>query len=399
MPSKAQYAVGLDVGSAHTRCVICIVEDAQIRFLGKGEIETIGCAKGRIADSQALSACIHSAVQQAEADAQATIDSLVVGIGGSSVDGSNRRGVYEFGRPREITKDDMAYAADRAAHGRFESDVSLLHVFLQDFTVDGRAGFRNPKGAVCGRLEANVHIATVSTQEHDNLVRAVHQAHFAVEDTVFEPVAAAYAAILPEDRHRGIALIDIGLDSTDIVVYDGDAVVLIKSIPVCGDHLTRDVAFGMKVGYEDAERLKREYGCAILGLTADNSLIEVPSLEGRAPREAPRRQLNDILEARAEQLFDILRSELVKAGMEKSLYEGVVLTGGGAQLNGMCDMAERVLNFQSRNGLPVGIEDWPDQLNNVEWTVAAGLAMYSGRLKSMREWKPKAQGLAGLILR
>jgi len=399
VPNKPQYAVGLDAGSGHTRCVICVVEDSQIRFLGKGEIESIGWAKGRIADPQAVSACIHSAVQQAEADAQVAVDSLVAGVAGSSVDGDNRRGVYEFGRPREVTKDDLTYAADRAAHGRFESDVSLLHVFLQDFTVDGRAGFRNPKGAVCARLEANVHIATVNSQEHDNLVRAVHQAHFAVDETVFEPIASAYAAILPEDRSRGVALVDIGLHSTDFVVYDGDAVVLAKSIPICADHFTRDVAFGLKVTYEDAERLKREYGCAILGLTADNLLIEIPSLEGRAPREAPRRQLNDILEARAEQLFLYLQAEITKVGMEKSLFEGVVLTGGGAQLNGMCDMAERVLNFQTRNGLPLGIADWPEQIDNISWTAAAGLSMYSARLKSMREWKPKAQGLAGLILR
>lgn len=399
MSAKPQYAVGLDAGSAHTRCVICLVENASIRFLGKGEIDSIGWAKGRIADPQAVSACIHSAVQQAEADAQVAVDSLVLGVGGSSVDGANHRGIYEFGRPREVTGDDLAYAADRAARVRLENDQSLLHVFLQDFTVDGRAGFRNPKGAACSRLEANVHILTVSSQEHDTLIRTVHQAHFGVEETVFEPMAAAYAAVLPEDRNRGVALVDIGLHSTDFVVYDGDAVVIAKSMPICADHFTRDVAFGLKVSYEDAERLKREYGCAILGLTADNSLIEVPSLEGRPPREAPRRQLNDILEARAEQLFFMLRAELVKAGMEQSLFEGIVLTGGGAQLNGMCDMAERVLNFQTRNGLPVGIEDWPEQLDNISWTAAAGLSMYSGRLKSKREWKPKAPGLVGLILR
>ena len=134
-------------------------------------------------------------------------------------------------------------------------------------------------------------------------------------------------------------------------------------------------------------------------MTADNSLIEVPSLEGRPPREAPRRLLNDILEARAEQLFFFVRSELAKVGMEQSLLEGIVLTGGGALLNGMCDMAERCLNFQARNGLPVGIQDWPEELENVCWTGAAGLAMYSARLKSKREWKSKVPGLVGLILR
>ncbi len=396
--NKTQFAVGLDAGSSHTRCVICVVEESKLRFLGSGEIESIGWSKSRIADQEAVSTCIRSAVAQAEAQAQISVESLVVGIGGASVRGANNRGVYEFGRPRQISPDDLAYAADRAARVRLESDELLLHVFPQDFNVDGRAGYRNPKGATCSRLEANVHIMTASRQEHDNLLGAVQHSHYAVEDSVFEPVAAAYAAILPGDRIRGVALVDIGLHSTDVVVYDGDAVVAGASLPICGDHFTRDVAFGLKLTYEDADLVKRAYGCAILGLTADNSLIEIPSPEGREPREAPRKLLNDILDARAEQLFEMLRQELAGIGMEQGLLEGVVLTGGGAELNGMCDMAERVLNFETRNGLPQGIEDWPEELS-ASWTTAAGLAMYSGRIKGKREWKPKVPGLVGLILR
>src|SRR5205823_731483 len=147
----------------------CLIEDSHVRFLGKGEIESIGWTKSRIADQETVSACIHSAIQQAELDAQVSVESVVVGIGGGSIDGANHRGVYEFGRPRQITQDDLAYASDRGARVRLEHDLTLLHVFPQDFTVDGRAGYRNPKGASCARLEANVYIMTASTQEHDNL--------------------------------------------------------------------------------------------------------------------------------------------------------------------------------------------------------------------------------------
>jgi cell division protein FtsA len=396
---KPLYCVGLDCGSAYTRCVICVNEDGRLRFLGYGITESIGWAKGRIADPMAVSTCVQSAIQQAETDAQAVIDSVVAGVGGSTIEGGANRGVYEFGRPRPITQDELAFAADRASRVRLEDHRTLINVFPQDFNVDGRAGYRNPRGVTCTRLEANVYVLTVATQEHDSLITAVHHAHFGVEETIFEPAAAAYAAILPEDRARGVALLDIGLHSSDFIVYDGDAAVLALSLPLCADHFTRDVAFGLKVAYEDAERLKIEYGCAILGLTADNSLIEVPSPEGREPREAPRRILNDILEARAEQLFYMIKGELARIGMEQSLFEGIVLTGGGAMLNGMCDMAERVLNLQASNGLVHGIQDWPSQLDNPSWTVAAGLAMYSGRLKMKRESKPRAPGLVGLILK
>jgi cell division protein FtsA len=196
-----------------------------------------------------------------------------------------------------------------------------------------------------------------------------------------------------------VVVIDVGGQTTHLAVYDGDALLLAAALTVAGDHLTRDVSWLLKVNYEDAENLKREYGCAITGTESDRSLIEIPSNEGRAPREAPRIQLNEILEARAEEIFDRIYSEILRVGMEQSLLEGAILTGGGAMLPGMCDMAERILNCQARLGLAVGIEDWPAELDNPAWTVPAGLAMYSGRLRLKREWKRASPGIAGLVLR
>jgi cell division protein FtsA len=282
---------------------------------------------------------------------------------------------------------------------RLEEDRQVLQICPQDFTLDGRAGYRNPKGMACARLEANVHVVTASAQDHEGLVAAVHQGHLAVEESIFEGTAAAYAAVLPEDRARGVVVIDIGAQTTHLAVYDGDALLLAATLTVAGDHLTRDVSWLLKVNYEDAENLKREYGCAITGTESDRSLIEIPSNEGRAPREAPRIQLNEILEARAEEIYDRIYTEILRVGMEQSLLEGAILTGGGAMLPGMCDMAERILNCQARLGLAVGIEGWPPELDNPTWTVPAGLAMYSGRLRLKREWKRASPGIAGLVLR
>jgi cell division protein FtsA len=399
MSNSQRLAVGLDLGSSLTRCVICEMRDHKLKLLGFSEVPSRGWAKGRMADPSAASEIIRTAVEEAEKKAQTSVDAAVVGIAGTTVQGSNSRGLYEFGRPREIDPGDLGYAVELASRVRLDDDRLLLQVLPQDFTLDGRAGYRHPKKATCARLEANVHVVTVSTIEHQAVVSAVHQAHLAVEETIFEPIAAAYSCILQEDRSRGVALIDIGAQSTDLVVYDGESLLKAASLAISADHFTRDVAFGFNVNYEDAEKLKREYGCAILGLTSDNSLIEVPSPEGRAPREATRRQLNEILEARAEELFLYVRNELAKVGMEQALLEGVVLTGGGALLNGMCDMAERVLNCQARNGLPVGIEEWPDSINSPMWASAAGLAMYSGKLKLQKEWKRKVPGIMGLVLR
>jgi cell division protein FtsA len=214
-------------------------------------------------------------------------------------------------------------------------------------------------------------------------------------------MAAAYACLRPDARARGAALVDMGIQSTDLVIYEGDAMLLAASIPVWGDHLTRDIAAIFHVTYEDAECLKQEYGCALLGLTADSSLIEVPSPEGRPSREARRSELNEILEARAEELFLYVRSELRRVGMERHLFEGIILTGGGALLTGMCDMAEHVLDCQAANGLVTedDIGGWPEELKSPLWTTAAGLAMYSAKLKMHRPPARSVSGLMGFVLK
>lgn len=396
MPAKPKLAAGIDLGSTATRVVICALEEDSLRFLGHGEAPSNAFNRARINDPAALTESIRFALHEAELRAQVSPDSAVIGIGGS-VQGMNSRGLYEFGRRRDIEPDDLRYAIELGSRVRLEEDRQLLQVCPQDFTLDGRAGYRNPRNMSCARLEANVHVVTASSHDHEALVGAMHHAHLAVEESVFEAIAAAYACVLPEDRARGVAVIDIGAQSTHLAVYDGDALLLAAAIPVAGDHMTRDVSWLLKVNYDDAENLKKEYGCAMTGTESDSSLIEIPSAEGRAPREAPRVQLNEILEARAEEIFDRIYAEVRRVGMDQSLLEGAVLTGGGAQLAGMCDMAERMLNCQARNGLAVGIEGWPEVLDTPVWTTAAGLAMYSGRLRLKRDWKRVNTGLAALV--
>ena len=394
MTNKSKLAVGLDLGSTSTRIVICTLEDYGLRFLGYGEAPVQAWNKARLADQEALVQSIRFALHEAETRAQISLESALIGVGGC-VAGVNSRGVYEFGRRREIEPGDLRYAIELASRVRIEEERQVLQICPQDFTLDGRAGYRNPKGIVGARLEANVHIVTVSMQEHQALIAAVHQSHLAVEESVFEGIAAAYATVLREDRARGVAVIDIGSQSTELVVYEGDALLLATSIPVGGDHFTRDISWLFKVGYEYAEGLKREFGCAIADDTSDNSLIELPTPEGRGMREASRRQLNEILEARAEELFERIYNQILRVGMEQALLEGAVLTGGGAVLPGMCDVAEHVMNCQARNGLATGIEGWPRELDTPVWTSAAGLAMYSGRLKLKRDWKRASAAIAG----
>ena len=401
MANRSQFAVGLDAGSSRTRCVISLLEQSHIRYLSHGDAPAAGWAKGRLVDSAALSESIHQAILEAEHRAGVAVNAITLGIGGLEVSGAQSRGVYEFGRPREVTAEDLEYTITVASDVRLERDRMMLHVLPQDFTLDGHAGFRRPHKNLCSRLEAHVHIITAAQYEHQALVAAAQMAHVAVEETVYEPMAAAYACLRPEERTRGVALLDIGAYSTGLVVYDGEALMLGSSMPVFADRFTRDIAAIFHVSHDDAESLKQQYGCALLGLTSDSSLIEVPGHDGEPAREAYRSELNEILEARAEELFMHVRMELQRVGMERSLREGIVLTGGGALLNGMCDMAERVLDCQAVNGIVVeeDIGSWPEELKSVRWTTAAGLSMYSAKLKQRQAPTRIMSGLMGLVVK
>jgi cell division protein FtsA len=397
--ASALLAAGIDAGSWRTRCVIVALEGNSLRYLGHGEAASSGWHRGRVADQKRVSDSIQQAVRAAEQVAGLAVESAVVGLGGPTIWGFDSHWAYRFPRPREVSGDEMAFAIEKAAQVNLEHDRMILHICPQFFTVDGRPGVSDPTGMECTRLEANVHLVTTATQETQNVVAAMHQAALAVEETVYEPLAAAYAAVLPEERRRGVAVVDIGMQSTDLVIYDGDALVQATSLPVSGDHLTKDVAWGLCVAYEDAEELKCEYGCVPHTRAADNSTIVVPSRPQREGREVSRRELNRILDARSEELFAYVAQEIARVGMDRSLLEGVVLTGAVTLLDGMLDMAEQVLTCQARKGLPVGVKELPGPLHSPEWTTAVGLAMYSARLKLRRQMRRRPPGILGLIMR
>jgi cell division protein FtsA len=397
--TKVFPAIGLDLGSSRTRCVVCLVEDERLRFLGHGECQSRGWMKSRIADQNAVTECILEVLRQAEAHAQVSIEAATIGFGGTTVRGANSRSRIELGRPREIEQRDVNRALDRASKVQLREDRVVLQLFPQDFIVEDQPGHRDPRSMLAQRLEANAHLITGSVQEHNCLIGAVNQAHIAVEETVYEPIAAHFACILPEDRREGTALVDIGSQSTDVAVYYDESLQLASSLPICGDHFTRDVALAFRISLEEALLAKEEYGSATAEFTAENSLVEVTSAGDSESRELPRRLLNEIIEARASELFDYVKRELKRVGMERSLLGGAVLTGGGARLPGMCDMAETVLRCQARNGLPVGIRDWPAELDHPAWATAAGLAMYSAKLNVQGERERQSVGLLARILR
>ena len=368
-----------------TRLVVCALDNESLRYLAHAAVPARGWQRGQIADQNAVAATVQEAVRAAEAKAGEPVSSAVVGVGGPAVRSLQGRGVYEFGHRRPISREDLRWALHLAARPQEDEDRLILHVLPQDFTVDGRPPLPHPLNVDCLRLEAHALLITASTHEHQALVSSIHQASLKIEETVFEALAAAYACILPEERASGVALVDIGSHSTNACYYDGDSMLYATGLPISGDHFTRDLGELKALSYEESERLKIAHGCALLGLTADNIVIELPAEFGRPAREVSRRELIEILEARALQLFEIVENRRIRFARDLALREGVVLTGGGSQLEGMVEVAEKVMGCPARLGFPRGIENWPDELMTPVWTVAAGLSMYSARLQVRRD--------------
>jgi cell division protein FtsA len=400
MSTNSIFAAGVDAGSTYTRCVIALLEGERFRFLGYGRVPSRGWAKSRISDQQAVSDCILAAVEQAETMAQTAIETVVAGVGGLTVRGANSRGKWDMGRPREITQKDINRAMSQAMRVQMQEDRMLLQVMPQDFVVDEHPGFHDPRQMLGSVIEANAHLLTTSIQEHTNLVGAINRAHLGVDETIFEAIAACYASVLPEERREGVAVIDIGQHSTELVCYYGESGQLASTIRLCGDHFSRDLAHALRIPLEAAAVVKEQFGSAIATGTAENSLVEIPGSDtGREPRDAPRRFINEILESRTVELFEMVRGELARFGMQRALSNGLVICGAGALLSGICDVAERVLECPVRMGLAQGILDWPEELNDPEWTTVAGLAMYSARLRSQVDVEKQAVGVLGRILR
>ncbi len=385
MPKPPSYLVGLDLGSSLTRCVAGMEENGRVRCVSYGAARSGGWRKGVIIDQDPVVESIKQAVLEAEANGGLAIESAVVGVGATVTSALSRGSVSLASRLTPIERHNVNEAVKAATRAQLGEDRMLLQAIPLDFAVDGQDGIRSPLGMTGRRLEAQVRIITASTQAHMNIATVVNRAGIVVEETIFEPFAAALAAIGERERQIGVAVADIGAGSTDLVAYLEDQLRLAVSVPIGGGHFSRDVSFGLRTGEIEAERLIEEYGCAIAEMGSENSKIEVPPANGDGPiGEVSRRKLNEILEARAEDLFVFIDRELGRAGLSGDLIAGMVIAGDVAKLAGLVDVAEQVLHMSIRLGLPAPLYDLPEVLDQPGWTTAIGLLLYAQRLRLHR---------------
>src|SRR5437868_182756 len=334
----------VDVGSAKTCALATEITDAGLRYRSHGIAESLGSRKGMIVDLERAVGSIQRAVEQAENGIGAPIERAIIGVAGSHLRGVNSLGGISLGaRPREITREEIRHAVEKAKAISLPDDREVLHLLPQEFILDDQGGVQDPLGMIGSKLEVRVHVVTVAASAIQNVVTAVNRAGIHVDDTVFEPLACADAVLRAEERELGVCLMDIGAGSTDVVAFMGGAVAHTSVIPVGGDHFTSDISVGLRTPLADAEIIKRTFGCAVVTRIPEGHEVEVPSVGDRPSRMIPQRLLGEILEPRARELVEMLRDHLRHAGLFDSLGAGIVLTGGGSRLSGMLEIADSVL--------------------------------------------------------
>ncbi|HXY51491.1 MAG TPA: cell division protein FtsA [Terriglobales bacterium] len=375
----------IDVGSSKTCALVAEVSENGLRYRGHGVAESRGSRKGVIVDLDKAASSIQHAVEGAEDSAGAPIEHALIGVAGSHVRGLNTHGGITFGaRPREIAREEIRQAVDKARSIPLPADREILHLLPQEFILDAQPGVHDPLGMMATRLEVRVHMVTSASSATQNIITAVNRAGVHVDDTVFEPLAAAEAALRCDERELGVCLADIGAGSTEIVVFCQGAVACTGALPVGGDHFTSDLSVGLCTLVSEAEKLKKLYGSASVTLIPEGNEVEVPSVGDRPSRLLRQRLLGEILEPRARELCEMLRDTLRQSGMYDLCLAGVVLSGGGSRLPGLLEIAESVLRKPVRLSWPVPLAKMPAQLAEPEFATALGIVYYGHRARMAR---------------
>ncbi|MBS1804924.1 MAG: cell division protein FtsA [Acidobacteria bacterium] len=374
--------VVLDVGSAWTRVLAADVNEGALRYRGHGLVESAGMRKGLISDLSPAAKAVKAANEQAEWAARANIDQIVVGIGGPHVRGLNTNGGLDLGsRMREITREDVRAAVERARAVERPPDREILHLLPRQFILDDQPGIFDPVGMVGARLEVDLHIATCSGSALQSIVTCANRAGLEVSEAVLESIAAAEATLSADERELGVCLLDIGAHSSDLVVFFEGAVAHTASVPVGGNHFTNDLAVGLQMPTAQAEELKRQYGHAVVTAVPLEAEIEINNPE---PQRLALRTLAEILEPRARELLYFVKESLRSGGVLEALGAGCVLTGGGAMLPGLLDVTESQLRVPARTGNPVRLSNMPGELITPSFSTAIGMLLYAHRTRVTR---------------
>ncbi len=389
--------VGLDLGTTKVCAIVGEVKEAgQVDIIGIGISPSHGLKKGVVVNIDSTVESIKKAVQEAELMAGVEINSVFVGISGGHIKGINSRGVAAI-KNREVGAADVARAIDGARAVNIPMDQQILHVLPQEFIIDDQDGIKDPHGMSGTRLDVKVHIITGAVTAIQNIVKSCSRAGLHVNDLVLQPLASSRAVLTTEEQELGVVVIDMGGGTTDLAFFLEGSLWHTEVLPIGGNHLTNDIAIGLRTPASEAEKIKIKYGCALASLVKSEDTLDVPSVGGRPPRLLSRQILCEIIEPRIEELFGMVQLRLKKTGFEDLFASGVVLTGGTALMDGLQDAAERFLGLPIRRGTPRNIGGLMDVVNSPIYATGVGLVLYGAENQQEVPRSSKSIGSVGRI--
>ena len=376
-----QVIAGLDVGTTKSCCVIAEWSPAgNLDIIGVGMSPCRGLRKGVVVNIDSTVESIKQAVSEAEATAGVEIASVLVGIAGGHIRGVNSRGAIAVsGKHREVAQHDIDRALDAARAINLPQDREVIHLLPQTYVVDEQDGVREPLGMSGVRLEVEVHLVTGATTSVRNVIRSVNRAGLQVQDVVLEALASAEAVIGEEEKELGVLIIDLGGGTTDVALFRDGAVWYTGVLPLGGDHISNDIAVGLRTPPSDAEELKKRHGCALTALVREDETVDGPSVGGRKARQLSRHILSEIIQPRVEEIFTLVARDLGRAGLEDVAAAGVVLTGGTSILPGVPELAEQIFDVPVRRGVQSGLTGLVDAVQSPIYATGVGLALYGAR--------------------
>jgi cell division protein FtsA len=376
---------GLDIGT--TKIVTVIAEplpDDEVRLIGIGCVPSRGLRRGVVINLEQTTEDIERSVQMAEEQAGVSAHSVWVGVAGEHVKSINSRGAIPIGKNRgeptgEVAQSDVDRVVEAARAIALPMDRRVLHVLPQEYVVDSERGIRAPVGMAGVRLEANVHIVTCAVASAQNIITCCKRAGLSVMELLLEPLASASSVLTEDEKELGVVLLDFGGGTTDLAVFQNGVIRHSAVVPYGGDYITRDIAVGLRTPVDSAEKIKLEHGAAHPRAIAANEFLEIPGVGGREGHDMSRSMLVSIIAPRVEEILTLARDELVKSRTMEHIVAGVVITGGGAAMPGMAELAEEIFALPVRIGAPRDFAPGDDLALGPKFATSVGLVHYARR--------------------
>lgn len=402
MANQPLHAVGLDIGTSRTRCLIGALDESGVmEIVGVGESESRGLRRGIVVKTDSVVESIRRAVEEAERMSGLDVHLVTTNLSGEHLEGRNTSGIAVITAPhREITAEDISRAVEAACAitHQLPAGWEIVEHLPQEYIIDGQDGITEPIGMTGTRLEARVHLVVGPGAGRQNSLKAVNRAALRVENLMLEQIAAAESSLTEEDKEYGAALVNIGAELIGLAIYQRGAVRHTAVFPVGGTNFTKDIAHGLRVSPPDAEQIKRQFGSVTPYRLSDYeraATIDITPVGGRQTKQLSRQILCDMLQPRAEEILQFVAGEIRKIVGQRQLSSGIILTGGGANLNGIAEVAEQVFDAPTRIGVPDTnlFSGLVGDLQDPSWSVAAGLALASVRSQiSEIQHRPDTRG-------